>query len=282
MNKYLEKIAEKEGFDPSSPRAVGRGVLEGIAGRFIGGVAGNVAGAGAVVDITRPVGMLLGLSHGVDKSLKNQRKEYDASHEKAASNAISRRLNDPHANMTVGGTTSSRAWQGGNVPASTATKAFSHGGQDVLATTDIHQRLAARRTQLGLPAANGDRVKQIANANAIHAAGAGGNITKSVHSPTVAANASNLNTAMRDAKAGAQTHFELNKALKGGAPTSMAHSSLAAQKAAPAAGGLLSKARGLVGKLPVGKIMVGAGAAAAGVGALALRNRAKRQQEYGY
>lgn len=240
--------------------------------------------------------------------------------EKAASNALSRRLNNPVLNMSVGGGAAGAGMskavnavkaqgpramlaagkaQGGRISAADAVRAVNHGGVDKLApvssevirgqkrvpgakdsnvVSHIHERLAARRSELGLSAANGNRPAQIANANALRAAGTGGSLTAKATSSSTAANVANIGKAIGDARAGFQTHLDI---AKGGAG-SVVHSAKPVVEAAKTGGGLLAKAKGLLQHLPSKKNML-LGAGAIGAGALAARAiKSNRDPEYSY
>jgi hypothetical protein len=154
-------------------------------------------------------------------------------------------------------------------------KSVSSGGADVLATTSIKDRLAARRGTLGLAAANGDKTKQIDNALALREGKAsgkiGGELSTKGSGMAGSTNAQNINKAMVDAKAGHRAHLTVDSLTHGAAVKSTAPMA----KIAPAAAkmGLLDKAKGLL-KTPLGK-KLGIGAGLVGAGALAHKIMAK-------
>lgn len=164
--------------------------------------------------------------------------------------------------------TAAKAAQGGKISGRQATNLVNGPGEDLLATTTVRQRLASKRQELGLAAANGNRATQIANVNAMRQAKAGGHsflpqaVAPAGHSS--AANANTINQALSKARSGEHSHLTFGGGSVGGISTGAA---------APTTKFDLSAMKGKVvdfAKQHKGKL---AGGAAAGAGAVYLKNR---------
>lgn len=104
----------------------------------------------------------------------------------------------------------------GGVGSSTLVKAVDTGKKDILATTDIRQRLALKREQLGLPNPALNKSTQIENAKAIRASRGANEV---INQPKVInENANIINQALVDAKAGHRAHITFENSNKTGIP----------------------------------------------------------------
>jgi hypothetical protein len=295
--KGLKKSAQLIS-DQTKKDVVGTGIITGLGG--VGGVitdriihrgkpmAKGHLGKAFVVGTGIGIGMDyagLKLSNAYGKRVDMQKSA--GMLEKIALNALARNILDPKrvnlssapgnameganaagaAALSRGGDQMKAISQAVKAPSSASlVKSVSSGGTDVLATTSIKDRLAARRSTLGLAAANSDKTKQIDNALALREGKASGKIggELSTKGPGMAGsvNAQNINKAMVDAKAGHRAHLTIDSLTHGAAIKSTAP----VAKMAPAAAkmGILDKAKGLL-KTPLGKkLAIGAGLVGAG------------------
>ena len=245
--------------------------------------------------------------------------------EKLASTALSRRLNEPGRFMSVGGAAAganvntafkgarnsatnalgaghpeimqravaAKGAAGGKIGASTAKNLVSGEGKDLLATTSIRQRLEGHRATLGLSAANGDRAKQIGNANALRAgkergliggdltatSGFGGHAPTKPVAPGLVANANSISKGLADSAAGHHVHMDIGNGHVGLS---------SARPMAAAKPGLLDRAKSLAG-MAMGKfkglstakkLAVGAGAGLAAIGAKKMMSSNNQQEKW--
>jgi len=212
--------------------------------------------------------------------------------EKLAATALSKRVND----KTRGSRLNVESPMGNHVPSSTLNKSLNSGKVDPL-TQPLSQRLADRKQAISLKNGGNSPFKegkgkadQIHNAKALRSGGSTG-VFDNHPNNFGRNNASNIESALRDSKAGHTASLKFNQSgstsFASTAPEVKAPQSLGARimsRLKSGAGSAAAHVRGKVSAMartPMGKIGLGVGAvAAAGIGAKAMSGPKQEEQPY--